>query len=233
MKTARARCEIRQSVLPTMIFALCICFTVHVQALPVVLTANFDDLTEGSSYASFSDGGITFNHLTQYVPLPTSFVVEATSDSLPGFSLPNYLTFGGYSPGSGASFGPFGSATMDFPGTASFASLNACDIATPSMNTLTLEGLFNGNVVATDTVNFYGTNYQLIGRQLTVSGTFNSLQLVAAGRDNYGYIDLGIDNVSVTIVPEHIGPCFLGFALIGALFATSKSGRNADSAQRE
>jgi len=181
-----------------------------------VLTANFDDLTEGSAGSRFTDVGITFSNLDSRLagsPPPGNFIIEATTAVLPGFSYPNYLTFVGYVPGlnSGYSFGRFGSADIDFSGLAASASMNVFGFSSASANTLTLEGLLGGSVVASDTITFQSSNPGVIGLVLNVSGTFDRLQLVAAGPDNDGTDFFGLDNVQVTLVPEP-GGVFLFFA---------------------
>jgi hypothetical protein len=73
---------------------------------------------------------------------------------------------------------------------------------TSSRNTVTLEGLMDGSVVASDTITFYSTSPDVVGQTLSIAGIFDSMQLVAAGPDNNGVVDMGVDNVDITIVPE-------------------------------
>jgi hypothetical protein len=194
------------SALRVTVLILCLDFFTFVPAeASIYLNANFDDLTEGSEGSSFSDGGISFSDINERIPDFTggTFDIQATTASLPGFSPPNYLTFDGFAPGPAAySFGRFGSATIGFAGIGSFASMDIFGFGTSSSNTLTLEGLSGGNVVESDTVTFYSTSQGVVYRPLSISGTFDSLQLTAAGPDNNGTDFFGMDNVNITIVPE-------------------------------
>jgi len=195
----------------------------------IYLTANFDDLTEGSEGSSFSDGGISFSNIDERILGPTfyTFDIQATTANLPGFSPPNYLTFVGYTPGdtSGYSFGRFGSATIGFPGIASFASMDIFGFGTSSLNTLTLEAMLGDNVVDSDTVTFYSTNPGgVVYLPLSVSGIFDSLELVAAGSDNNGTDFFGMDNVNITVVPEPSVNGLVCCVLAGVIFRHFGSG---------
>lgn len=188
----------------------------------IYLTANFDDLTEGSQGGSFSDGGISFFNLDERIPEAPAygtFTIQATTADLPGFSPPNYLTFGGYVPGdtSGFGFGRFGSASIAFPGTALSASMDIFGFGDSSLNTLTLEAMLGDNVVDSDTVTFYNTSLYIVYLPLSVSGMFDGLKLVAAGSDNNGTDFFGMDNLNVTIIPEEPVSVLLCYGLSGFL----------------
>jgi len=181
----------------------------------VVLTANFDGMTEGIAGTAFTDGGITFSSLDQRVPgqpVPNLFAIEATTFPLTGFTPRNYLTFGTNSPGNGFGFGRFGSANIDFSGMATSVTMDIFGFGSTSANTLTLEGIFGGNVVASDTVNFLGDPISIVYLPLSISGMFDSLRLVAAGPFDSGVVLFGMDNVNVTLVPE---PAAATLLLIG------------------
>jgi hypothetical protein len=192
-------------------------FSVAMAQSSFYLTANFDDLNEGSLGSSFSDGGIRFSNLDERIPGPSgdAFTIQTTTANLPRFSPPNYLTFGGFVPGdtTNFSFGRFGSANIDFPGMGSFASMNLIAFGTSSTNTLTLEGFLGGNVVASDTITFNGAGWDVVGRTISISGMFDSKRLVAAGPDNNGTDFFGVDNVFITIVPEPPVNSFVCYAL--------------------
>src|ERR1017187_3331114 len=145
-------------------------FSVAMAQSSFYLTANFDDLNEGSLGSSFSDGGIRFSNLDERIPGPSgdAFTIQTTTANLPRFSPPNYLTFGGFVPGdtTNFSFGRFGSANIDFPGMGSFGS--------SSTNTPTREGLLGGNVVASAAITFTGPGWAVVGRTISISGMFDT-----------------------------------------------------------
>jgi hypothetical protein len=184
----------------------------------VVLTANFDSMAEGVAGTTFTDGGITFSNLDRRFPgqpAPNNFTIEwTTSNYLPGFTQPNFLTFGAYTPGGAAAFsiGRFGSADIDFSGMATSVTMDIYGVGQTSSNTLTLEGIFGGNVVASDTVDFLSGTHGVLYRPMSISGMFDSLRLVAAGPDDFGIVAFGMDNVNVTLVPE---PAAATLLLIG------------------
>lgn len=184
-------------------------------AKAIPLTATFDSFSEGDSFFSFTDGGITFSNLDERLPGPTPghFSIESTTNSLlgPTFSPPNYLTTEGFTPGPGASFGRFGSTliTPNISGTA--ASLDIFGFG-GSPNTLTLEALLNGSIVASDSISF-GSVHTVMSWNLTVSNTlFDRLNLVATGPKDDGVVFIGIDNLSIAPVPE---PSTLYLLLLG------------------
>jgi len=171
----------------------------------VVLTANFDNLYEGSVGHSFVNGGITFANLDQRIlgaNPPGNFIIETTTTNLPGFTLPNYLSFGGYTPGPAYSFGRFGSADIDFDGTATAATMDIVALVSSSGNILMLEGMSGGSVVASNFMSFQSSAAGMVFRSLSISGTFDSLRLVAMGPNDDGAVLFGMDNVRVTLVPE-------------------------------
>ena len=222
-KHCKMLCGRERSYLHTTTLALLICFfNFGTARASVFLTANFDDLGEGSEGSSFSDGGITFSDIDERIPDTPggTFDIEATTATLPGFSAPNYLTFEGYVPGlnNGYGFGRFGSADIGFSGTATSASMDIFGFGKSSTNTLTLEALLAGTVVDTDTVTFQGSLSTVLYRPLAVSGTFDSLQLVSAGTYELGTSFFGMDNVRITIVPEPSAAALLGCGLAGIAF---------------
>ena len=184
------------------------------------LLANFEDLAQGTSGINIVDGGITFSNLFSDTNTPgVPFYVDSTTDPTTGFSLPNYLTFGG------SGFGQFASADITFSGTATNASLEVAGYSDPSNtnNTLTLIALNGTNVVAMDTTYVFQTDsFEQVTANLTVSWVtgFNSLELLVNGPDNTGSLFFGLDNVQVTgalLVPE---PSVSGL-LCTAIFAAT------------
>jgi len=183
---------------------------------PTVLTATFDTLSEGYTATTLTDGGITFSNLSRDFPPNTpdnpNFTIDAignvtSSDSLGSFASRNILSFGGYVPGNGYAFDRFGSMTISAGGQkASSASLEVfSDTFSSPNNTLTLEALLNGVVVATDSSLISSftpitpggfAEHRTFGFSNIV---FDQLLLVSSGPNNNGAVFLGIDNVSLTL----------------------------------
>lgn len=213
-------CRPARRWLLTLMWVLCSC-TAAIAAGPPTLVANFDDMTEGAGGAIFSDGGITFSNLDRRLSGGGNvFAIEMTTNSLPGMSLPNYMTFGGYSSGPGSSFGRFGSMSIGFSGLASAASMNIFGQPPPGpdQNTLTLEAFNAGTMVDSQSVVFSGP----MSFELSVSGVFDSLQLVSAGATQAGTSFFGVDNVQITAVPEPGAFMLLGIGIGGLIIAVSR-----------
>jgi hypothetical protein len=177
------------------------------------LSAKFDDLSEGgvSPIGTLTTGGITFSCLHFYSPhgnfMNPVFAVEQVDDATAkamgsSFSPRCYLTFGGNDPGPGGALGRFGSMRIAAAHLGTSASL---DVFTenPSENTLRLEALFDGRVVASDAAAMRafpeaapGSVYRR--RTFTISGVvFDALRLVASGPKNDGAVFIGVDNVTL------------------------------------
>ncbi len=195
------------------------------------LVANFDDLSEGGMGAAFSDGGITFsNPDPRFTPYEQgAFAIQATHSGSPHVSLPNYLTFGGYVPGviNGYSFGRCGSFDIDFPSLASTASMDVFAEPNTSTNTLILQALLQGNIVAADSTALSGSGSSaVVFDQLSVSGQFDSLRLVVDGPGQTGVLLFGVDNVTISLVPEPSSDALLciGFVLFAFCHRMTRRG---------
>jgi hypothetical protein len=187
-----------------------------------VLLAGFDDLTMGFVGKSFTDGGITFSNLDMRGGPSRTFAIQTSLKDTPGFSPPNYLIFGAYSPQPGFLLTRFGSLDITFSGEATAATVYAHTVS--SANILTLQAFQNGNVVAAETL--FASEASSGFAPLTVLGEFDRLRLVASGAYDNGAILLGIDNVSVTIIPEpHInGLVAAGLTLLALAYVARRSG---------
>jgi hypothetical protein len=175
-----------------------------------VLLANFDDLTVGSAGNFLTDGGITFSNLDTRGGFYKNLSIQLVSAGA-DFSPANCLGFG--YPNS--SPGRFGSMDISFAGEATTVSLDVfASMSLPTWeNSLTLQGLNAGGVVASETVLVsYWFPYD---GPLSVSGDFDSVRLVASGQYSQGTVMLELDNVSVTIIPE---PQALGLLCLGIPF---------------
>jgi hypothetical protein len=185
------------------------------------LIATFDAFAEGDSFSTLTDGGITFSGLDQRLD-GGSFIIEAAGGpevALLGslFSPPNYLTFGGYSPGPGFGFGRFGSARVTFgPLPATHASMSVFGGDAP--NFLTLVALRSGTQVGSSTIDFSELTEPLSVQTLSISNVvFDELRLVASGPAFEGIVTIGLDNVRITPVPELSTLALLGAGLLGLL----------------
>ena len=138
--------------------------TIAAVALSAVSTAaiaefaNFDDLVEGQTFTTLTNGGITFHDYDARFPgspPPNIFCIEDASGDLtglPGYSSPNTLGFFGYSPGSGTAFSRVGEIWFDAAVPGTDVSLELFVVSDPA-NIVTMEAYSGGAVVGTDIVN--------------------------------------------------------------------------------
>jgi hypothetical protein len=160
--------------------------------------------------STITDGGITFSDYDYYsdaIGLPRHFYIESIGsqyDAGPYFTRPNYLKGLNYSSGPLWSFTRFGSANISFGTDASEASVLILYPGINSPNILEFQALLNGEVVATDVLEFVDLpNNLILSTQLTVSSErFDALRLIASGSYENGAVFIGIDNVSITPIPE-------------------------------
>ena len=179
--------------------------------------ATFDDLPEGSPAASLRDGGITFSDLSNGDPSNTGnfFAVDASSgvyDGAAGYSAPNILTFNAYAPGEEVSFGQMKSFDFTTGALASSAAFTVLSIGNDPDSTLTLEGLRNGAVVGSTTLALT-TDYLGVQNLTLGGGIFDSFHVDSSAPD--GVLFVGLDNVTVSAVPEPGALALLGLGASG------------------
>ena len=176
-------------------------------------SANFDAQTEGSLGTSYTEDGIVFSNLDRYLGSSSeNFVAEDGSGTLAGmtgFSAPNTLGFGGYSPGGGVGFSRCGVFDITLPGL-----FNSGDLAifltggSTSGNLVTLEARLAGSAVASDTVTVPST-FGPHAFSLSVTGVdFDTLHLIGTGALHSGSFFAVVDNVHVTAAPLGSPYCF-------------------------
>jgi hypothetical protein len=175
-----------------------------------VFEANFDALTEGSPTTVLITGEITFTELDQRIPgssPPFNFVIEDASQTLgsaQGFSSPNALGFGGYSPGPGAAFGRFGSMRIFPPVHVHSASVDVYKFLTGVGNTIVLAGFHGGQEIARESVAIIGGSgvhhYHLALLAPTLAG-FDEVRLMGEGPIDQGVFFGLVDNVIVIHQP--------------------------------
>jgi hypothetical protein len=174
-------------------------------------TANFDAQTEGGIGITYAENGLTFHDLDQRFPgspPPQPLVIEDASQTLaglPGFSTPNCLGFGGYSPGPGAAFGRMGSVsiTPDHPGTS--ASIEVFDFTFGAGNSMNFGAYLNGQQVALVTVPLASGG--LHHTHLEVHAQFDDLKFFGSGPNDQGVIFCLVDNVTVASGPACYANC--------------------------
>lgn len=169
--------------------------------------ATFDTLVEGSSGASLTDGGITFSNLDRFFGTGAgeSFAIDDASadlSSFAGYSSPNVLAFGGYSPGTGVAFSRFGSMDFTTGSAASSASMEIFGFGQDAGTTLTLQGL-NGTTVVNSASITLPTQFTIFHSTLTLgTGNYTSFHVISNSPTNQGASFVSMDNITVNPVPE-------------------------------
>ncbi|MFG0329069.1 MAG: hypothetical protein ACF8PN_04140 [Phycisphaerales bacterium] len=164
-------------------------------------TATFDSFPEGLIGRSFTDAGITFqNYNNRLDPPPSNFVAEradGTLTGLPGFTSPNALGFGGYSPGPAAAFTRMGSFEFHQNSIANFASVELYGFGSSNAGrTVTLEGWLGSTLVTTDTVTMAG-GFTVEHQLLMVEGPDCDLFRVIVGPADTDVVFVVVDTITV------------------------------------
>ena len=167
-------------------------------------TADFDTFPEGSPATVIVDNGITFSNMNNGLGGTPNFVIEEADGTLagfPGFTTPNTLGFGGYSPGPGAAFGRIISFDITPGQTSSSASLELYELGSYGGNTVTLQAISGASVVASQTITFPG-GFQIQHYTLSVSGaSFDHLHVVGGGPTDSGAFFADVDHVVISGEP--------------------------------
>ena len=162
--------------------------------------AIFDSFNEGFFAPEISDGGIDFYDFDNRLDPVPNFVIEwadATLSGQEGFSSPNCLGFGGWSPGEHAAFGRCGSFKMSTGQLETSATVHLFTFFADNGNTVTLEALHHDAVVASDTVDI-GQQFGLEHFELSVSGVeFDELRVIGLGPSNDGCFFGLVDNIEI------------------------------------
>ncbi len=169
------------------------------------LTANFEIQSEGWFAQTYTEGSLTFQNLDQAFPGGSNynFAIERADGTLagqPGFTPVNTLGFGGYSPGTGAAFSRCKSFDIVWGGaTASEAQIELYEFGNSAGNTVTLQALAGGVVVATDAFTF-GGGFSLQHHTLHVlNSSFDSLHVVGGGASDNGVFFALVDTLRVEL----------------------------------
>ncbi|MDQ2986484.1 MAG: PEP-CTERM sorting domain-containing protein [Armatimonadota bacterium] len=169
--------------------------------------ANFDDLVEGQTFMSLTNGGITFHDYDARFPgspPPNTFCIEdATGDlaGMPGYSAPNTLGFFGYSPGPGVGYSRVGEIWFDAATPGTDVSLELF-VTAEAGNIVTMEAYSGGSVVGSDVVDLGFQGFMEHFTMSIDSVVFDTVRLVGSGPQNDGTFFAVVDNVSITAVPE-------------------------------
>jgi hypothetical protein len=184
--------------------------------------ATFDSFEEGYSAYTITDGGITFYdfdwHMPEGDPEPSPpFYIDNVAGSRiensPFVSRPNVLTAWGWSP-TGVFYCRMGELKMTTNAVETFGSLELFSTLQPGEtgNTVTLEAIRNGTVVATDAIVMtdpWDQHYTL-----SISGIeFDTLRLVGTGPWQNGIFPGVLDNVVMTPEPNALALLTLGAVL--------------------
>lgn len=180
------------------------------------LIANFDGLSEGQIFTTFTNGGIRFHDVTRHQGAFTNFVIEDASNGLAGFTAPNVLAFGGYMPGPEMAFGALGGFWFTSDTEALTAGLDLWTLPLDmGGNTITLTGYESGLIV--DSVSFtFGNSFTPIHQRLDLQeNVYTTFMLSSSGPAVSGDSFVNVDNVTVAAVPEPATLTVLGLAFTG------------------
>ena len=162
--------------------------------------ADFDGLPEGTAATTITDGGITFSNLNPAVGGVPVFSIERADGELagsPGFTPRMALTVGGHAPGPAAIFGFTMSFEMSTGRIADSASIEVHEIFGSAGNTIALEALFGGAVVASDVRMLTGA-FGVQHHSLAVSGVvFDRVRVVGGGPSDEGAFFALFDHVVI------------------------------------
>jgi len=182
--------------------------------------SDYNDLTEGFFGATFTHNGVTYSEVNGVAgSFPTgevfdetypgeNFIVENATlffNDFPAWgSGPNVLTFGdAYIEGNNLSIGGFSRATLTFDAPVSAISFDMAFYENGPWGGIVfhLDGVRNGEVVATDTLTIsdLGGRDNVAVSSLSVSGaTFDSARIYATWGDGYSAPRLMIDDLTLT-----------------------------------
>ncbi len=175
------------------------------------LTANFEAQSEGWFAQTYTEGPITLQNLDGAIPGQTTYVfaidrADATLGGLPGFTPVNAMGFGGYSPGTDTAFTRCKSFDIVWTGgLASEAQIEVYEPGNDAQNSISLEALLGGSVVASTTIQWPG-GFTLRHHTLHVSGaSFDSLRVVGSGPNDSGVFFAVVDTLRIE---QSIGTLF-------------------------
>jgi hypothetical protein len=181
--------------------------------------SNYDDLAEGFLGDTFQYNGVTYSEVngvpgsfpdgsTFEADYPGSnFIIENSTlffNDFPAWgSSPNTLTFGNaFIPGDNLSLGGFSRATMAFDQVATSISMDTAFYENGPWGgiVLHLDGIRNGEVVATDTYTLsdLGGRDNIATRTFSVTGEFDGARIYATWADGYSAPRLLVDNLTLT-----------------------------------
>ncbi|MCB9915245.1 MAG: hypothetical protein H6828_08860 [Planctomycetes bacterium] len=181
------------------------CLTLSVALAPLataqVHRADFDLVPEGGVGAVYSEDGLVFSNLDRYLGSSSEpFTIEDATNQITGvagFTPPNALGFGGYSPGPSAAWSRCGAFDIGVPGVFDQAVLHLQVTGSSGGNAVALQALSGGVVVASDTFAL-PTSFGPHAVALTISGVaFDALHVVGTGGANSGAFFAIVDAVEV------------------------------------
>jgi hypothetical protein len=182
-----------------------LCVTVGAAAGARAQTANFDSFPEGGQGQVLTDNGVTFTNLDRRIdgdPHPAFWAIEDASGglSLPGFSPPNCLAFGGWSPGPQPAYTRCGSFDVSVGHNAGAASMEVFDFGSDPGTTINLDAMLGGARVGGVTVNTI-PGFQVHHYTVAFSGvTFDTVHF-RIGPTDQDVIFALVDGVTIGAAP--------------------------------
>jgi hypothetical protein len=183
------------------------------QASAQSFSADFDHLPEGVIGTTYMEESLIFSDLDRYLGVSNeTFVSEDASGDLAGmtgFTAPNTLGFGGYSPGAGVGYSRCGKFRITPPITCNLGEVNIFLVGgSTAGNTVTLEGRLAGAIAGSVSVNVPGS-FGPHAFTLSLNGVdFDTLVLVGTGTQHSGSFFGVVDSVSAGVTLSTTAFCF-------------------------
>jgi hypothetical protein len=186
--------------------------------------ANFYSMSEGFFATSFTNNGVTFSNLDQYLGSAGIDVFsidrgDADLSGFSGYSPLNVMNFGGWVPGTGVAFGRMGKFDFSIGAQANSASVEIFSLGNDPNTTITLQGRFGASVVSSSIVTVPSDSI-IHNFSLAVSGgLYDNFRIISNSPTNSGASFVNFDNVTVNPVPvpEPASMAVIGVGIVSLL----------------